>query len=94
MFIIILFLNQSLIWDKAFLISAKADFKEVDNKVTRMDEAFKIVAKLYGEPNAKPEELFNIFSAFIDNFSVHPLSPTCLIHITTRNIYFIIVYYL
>jgi len=52
----------------AFLISAKADFKEVDDKVLRMDEAFKVVAKLYGEPNAKPEELFNIFSNFVDTF--------------------------
>eukprot|EP00026_Physarum_polycephalum_P006462 Phypoly_transcript_06505.p1 GENE.Phypoly_transcript_06505~~Phypoly_transcript_06505.p1 ORF type:complete len:544 (+),score=156.32 Phypoly_transcript_06505:217-1632(+) len=51
----------------SFLISAKSDFREVDEKITKMEAAFKVVAKLYGEPNAKPEELFNIFNNFTDS---------------------------
>ena len=55
---------------KSFLISAKSDFKEVDEKIAKMDEMFKVVAKLYGEASAKPEELFNIFANFTDSFLV------------------------
>lgn len=56
--------------DTAFLISAKADFKEVDEKIQKMDNLFKQVAKAYGEPNAKPEELFTIFANFSESFVV------------------------
>jgi len=50
--------------------SAKAEFKEVEAKAVKMEESCKAMGKLFGEATAKPEEIFAIFSAFIDSYKV------------------------
>jgi hypothetical protein len=50
--------------------SAKAEFQEVEAKAAKMEESCKAMAKMFGEPNAKPEEIFAVFSSFVDSFVV------------------------
>ena len=52
------------------MASAKLDFREVEAKAAKMEESCKAMAKMFGEPNAKPEEIFTIFSAFVDSYMV------------------------
>ncbi len=47
-----------------------------------MEESFKEVAKMYGEPAAKPEELFSIFASFSDMFMVCSVSLLLLYALT------------
>eukprot|EP00026_Physarum_polycephalum_P005753 Phypoly_transcript_05791.p1 GENE.Phypoly_transcript_05791~~Phypoly_transcript_05791.p1 ORF type:complete len:464 (+),score=115.45 Phypoly_transcript_05791:128-1519(+) len=51
-----------------FVASAKAEFQEVEAKAAKMEETCKAMAKLFGENSAKPEEIFTVFSAFVDSY--------------------------